>query len=383
MGPIRIATVRVCTEYLCTSSLFNPLTLTVPPLFRVLGIYNYLWTRLEAEEDACIVTQNNLFDDCCYEKCSLCQDYQLDQEALVVHDGISMGCSEIDNNYIGLNQIAQDSEQCAQIQQEHWNSCCYDIPCDLCMSGDSKYELLVDKPVMYMGVKRSCGDWSVLSEAELSQGDVCKATKNDLFDECCFKECSLCKDPGWAINWNHPLSYEGLASTCLDVYVNLRSEMVQDGDNRCQSIQFTLAQECCYKMPTNQCSLCQSSNGTYLNTNWNSEVDYQGERVTCGDVNALLSLEEIDSILCQSARDDLWLQCCTPQQGGNTGLGGILPTLAPGVSDSDESGWTGTSYDGGFDTTFFRRNGAQSLGSLYQLMSPFLGLVTTMFITYH
>jgi len=274
------------------------------------------------------------------------------------------------------------------------NDCCYDIPCDLCVSGESEYELLVDQHMLYMGDTRTCGEWSVLAEGELSQSDVCMTAKNDLFSNCCFKPCTLCKDAEHSINWNLPLTYEGLASTCLDVYLNLRSERLQEGDDRCQSIQFTVSDECCHKLPTNQCSLCQTSDGTYLNTNWNAEVNYLGEKVTCGDVNAKLSSEELDGILCLSARDDLWNQCCTPQLGGNTGLGGILPTeqndlgtLAPGVlvpqvSDSDESNQSpGASFDDGSFTTFHRRNGAHHSQLLYTVvMLPFI-VVATSFIS--
>jgi len=220
-----------------------------------------------------------------------------------------------------------------------------------------------------MGVERTCGDWSVLSERELSQSDVCKTTQNDLFDRCCFKQCSLC-DEGWAVNWNHPLTFNGLASTCLDVFMNLRNEGVQDGHDRCLSVRFTVSHECCYKMPTNQCSLCQASNGTFLNTNWNAEVVYQGQVASCGDVNALLSSEEIDSILCLSARDDFWNQCCTPQQGGNTGLGGILP-IVPEASDSTTPSNTGSGEDGtSFSSnTYFRRpSGTQYPRSLDSLI---------------
>lgn len=56
---------------------------------------------METEDDACLVTQNDLFEQCCYAKCTICEDYQLDQEAAVVHEGTSMGCSEIQNNFIG------------------------------------------------------------------------------------------------------------------------------------------------------------------------------------------------------------------------------------------------------------------------------------------
>lgn len=200
----------------------------------------------------------------------------------------------------------------------------------------------------------------------------------NLFDK---RECTLCKDPGRAVNWNYPLQYDGLASTCLDVYMNMRNEGVQDGDDVCQSIQFTLAHECCYEIPANQCSLCQSNNGTYLNTNWNSEVNYQGETVTCGDVNALLSAEELDNLICLSAREDLWNECCTPQEGGNTGMGGILPPLISDVSDSDtSSGQSGGSWGSdvsGFDgNVFFRRpNGTRSLQSSHTMSMIMMLLV--------
>lgn len=60
------------------------------------------------------------FVQCCYARCSICQDYQLDQEMFVTHDGSKMACSEIENHYMGMNQITKASEQCARIQQQHW-----------------------------------------------------------------------------------------------------------------------------------------------------------------------------------------------------------------------------------------------------------------------
>ena len=340
------------------------------------GIYNYLITRIETDDDTCIATTNDLFDECCYDKCSLCQDYQLDQEAVTVHNGTSMGCSEIENYFISLNQIRQGSEQCLSLQQTHFEDCCYDIPCNLCMTGDSTNELLIDEPVTFMGRNRTCGDVSVLVESEMSQSDVCKTTKSNISDRCCFKPCNIC-DQGWAMDWNHALSYEGLASTCLDVYTSLRSERVADGDDRCVSIQYTVSNECCYKMPTNQCALCQSSNGTFLNTNWNYEVTYLGATVTCGDISAMLSSEELDSAVCLTARDEFWNKCCVPQQGGYKGIGGVFPTLPPEVSehDSTESDPTGVSYgDEGF-ATFFRRSGAQGSRPGFSLMAlPFIAI---------
>ena len=297
------------------------------------GIHNHLSTRVETEEDVCIVAQNELFDECCYDKCSLCQNYQLNSEAVVMTgDGQQMGCAEIENNFIGLHQITQGSEECSILQQQYFNTCCYDIPCDLCEKDDTSYELLVQSSVMHQGRNRTCGEVAVLARDVLSQNDICKTTKYDIFGDCCYKQCNLCRDSDLAIDWNRKLTFNNLASTCKDVFMSLRSERIQEGDDRCLSVQYTVSRECCYKLPTNQCSLCQANNGTFLNTNWNAEVSYQGSQMTCGDVNAILSSEEVDGALCMVARENYWNKCCTPQEGGNINLP-ILPS--PGVSSDN------------------------------------------------
>lgn len=329
------------------------------------GIHNYLSTRVEADDNMCIGTQIDLFDICCYDKCRLCHDYQLDMEAVVEHDGNSMGCSEIENSVFVLNQTAHGTKECLATHKQHFDECCYDIPCSLCTIGDKRHELLVSDPVTFQGMTRTCGEVSVLMEAEMSQSEICKNTKHEVFDTCCFQQCELCTDPGWAVDWNRPLSYDGLASTCIDVYMNLRNEMVAAGDDRCLTVQHTLSEACCYKIPSNQCSLCQNSNGTFLNTNWNYEVTYQGASITCSDVSAMLSSEELDSLLCLSTRDQLWNDCCVPHEGGDSGLVGILPSLPPEVSDENEGGstsaWNPSEQDDLGLTTFFRRNASHRL----------------------
>jgi hypothetical protein len=321
------------------------------------GIHNHLATRIEMEDDMCLTTQNALFDSCCYDKCSLCENYQLDPNANVMHDGTSMGCSEFETNFFGLNEITRGSDECAMIQQQHFDDCCYDIPCQLCKSGDLRYELMTEEPVMYGNTNRTCGDVSVLLESHLSQSDMCLDTKDGIFDTCCFMQCKLCKEPTYAVNWNYNLNIEGLASTCMDVYTSLRSEGVHEGDDKCESIKFAVANECCYKLPTNQCALCLNSNGTFLNTNWNNEVEYQGVTRTCSDLNAILGSEELDSAICLMARDEYWNVCCLPQEGGNSdGIGEILASdSGPEIESDADSGGSANSFS---DTSGFGDFGA-------------------------
>ena len=210
----------------------------------------------------------------------------------------------------------------------------------------------------------------------MSQSDVCKTTKHDVFDSCCYKQCDLCGDPGWAIDWNQKLTYDNLASTCLDVFMNLRSERIQDGDDKCRSIQYTVSHECCYKLPTNQCFMCQASDGTFLNTNWNVEVSYQDKRMTCGDVNAILSSEEVDGELCLGARDSFWNECCTPQEGGKINL----PILPSGVSDNNDGSSKWSDYgDMGFGN-FIKRNGASSHSLCVSAALTLIGMATLLMI---
>lgn len=333
------------------------------------GIHNHLATRIETEDDMCLKSQNDLFELCCYDKCSLCENYQIDPNVNVIHDGTSMGCSEFETNFFGLNEITRGSDECSIIQQQHFNDCCYDIPCQLCQSGGLKYELMADKHVMYEGKNRTCGDASVLLEAHLSQTDMCLDAKDEIFDTCCFMQCKLCKEPAYAVNWNYDLQIEGLASTCMDVYTGLRSEGIKEGDDKCESIKFAVSHECCYKLPTNQCALCLNSNGTFLNTNWNNEVTYQGVTKTCSDVNAILGSEELDSAICLIARDEFWSACCLPQEGGNSDeIGDLLngDNEAGVVAETDSSYGGSSFYDtsgfGDFGNMYIRPSAATSLG---------------------
>ena len=271
------------------------------------GIHNHLATRVEMEDDMCLTTQSDLFGSCCYDKCNICENFQLNPNVNVVHEGTLMGCSEFDTNYFGLNEITRESDQCAMIQQQHFNDCCYDIPCQLCRFGDLSYELMTEELVMFKDRNRTCGDVSVLLESHLSQDDICLSTKDDIFGACCFVQCKLCEEPTYAVNWNYKLNIEGLASTCMDMYTSLRSEGIKDGDHKCESIKSTVSHECCYKLPKNQCAVCLNSEGTFVNTNWNNEVTYQGLRTTCSDLNAILSSEELDSAVI--------LECVLPPPG--------------------------------------------------------------------
>lgn len=225
-----------------------------------------------------------------------------------------MSCSEVENHFFSTERIAQGSEECNAIHEQHFDDCCYDIPCDLCMSETEQYNILTSSEVFFNGAARTCGDVSVLVKAEMSQSDVCTSARDDAFDTCCYKQCDLCDEPKWVVDWNHPLTFEGAESSCLDAYMMLYSEKVEEESDRCGWVRDTLGSECCYRLPSNQCSLCQTSDGKYLSTNWNYGVFYKDAAVTCGDVNALLSAEELDSDTCLVARDQLWDSCCVPHE---------------------------------------------------------------------
>ncbi len=97
---------------------------------------------------------------------------------------------------------------------------------------------------------------------------------------------------------------------------------------------------------------------------------HQGEKLTCGDINVLLSTEELVSILCLATRDNLWNPCCTPQQGGNAPLEfglSLEPEGSDSYGESCQLGWESWNSTAGkadkYGLGLLRHNKAQTCSS--------------------
>jgi len=142
----------------------------------------------------------------------------------------------------------------------------------------------------------------------MSQGNACLAAQENIFDTCCFQQCELCQ-LGASINWAAMSVFDGQSQSCTDIYWLLVSESVEAGSETCRGLS-QLSNDCCYQIPTQQCTLCKDSNGVTYNTRWNTDVTVNEITKTCGDFNTLLATQEDDSETCSMAKDEIFDDCC-------------------------------------------------------------------------
>jgi hypothetical protein len=272
-------------------------------------IFNTLFSREEHDSQTCSLIRQDLASQCCYNKCSLCGGMQTNAALSVVHDETKLGCSEFDSYIFASNMIEEGSSECKAFQDEHQEACCYDNSCSLCSKGDKVLTTKEDSRVQYGGAEVSCGEVANhLYLEEMSQGNACLAAQENVFSDCCFQQCELC-EAGGAVNWAAATTFNGQSQTCTDVYWLLVSEAVEAGTQTCNGLS-QVAKDCCYQIPSQQCTLCKDDNGVTYNTRWNTEVTVNGITKTCGDFTTLLATQENDGETCSKAKSEIFSDCC-------------------------------------------------------------------------
>jgi biotin carboxyl carrier protein len=272
-------------------------------------IFNALYTREEAESQTCSMVSADLASQCCYDKCSLCGNLQLDGSVTVDHSGTTFGCSEFDSFVFASNLITEGTEECSMFQAEYRDTCCYDVPCNLCSNGDKLFSIKEEASVSYGGSQTTCSDVSDFLSQDMSQSNNCLAAQENIFNDCCFQQCEMCPNAGESINWASTTTFNGVTQSCTDVYWMLINDGIETTNPVCNGVS-QLSSDCCFKMPTLQCTLCRDDNGVTYNTRWMEEVKVGGVTKTCGDFNTLLSTQEADSLTCTSAREAIFDACC-------------------------------------------------------------------------
>ena len=272
-------------------------------------IFNTLFSREEHNSETCSLIKQDLASQCCYNKCSLCGGLQTNAELTVMHDETQLGCSEFDSYIFASNLIEEGTGECKAFQDEHRETCCYDVQCSLCSKGDDIYTTKETSVVQFGGDSTTCGEVAnFLYQQEMSQGNACLAAQENIFSDCCFQQCELC-EAGATVNWAATTSFNGMDQSCTDVYWLLISESIEAGTQECSSMS-QVSNDCCYEVPSQQCTLCKDDNGANYNTRWNKEVTVNGMTKTCGDFNSLLATQENDSQTCSMAKDAIFNDCC-------------------------------------------------------------------------
>lgn len=272
-------------------------------------IFNALYTREEAESQTCSMVSADLASQCCYDKCDLCGGLQLDAATTVDHSGTMVGCSEFDSFIFASNLITEGTEECSAFQAEYRDTCCYDVPCKLCSREGEVYSIKEDASVTYGGTPTTCSDVSEFLSTDMSQSNTCLAAQENIFNDCCFQQCEMCPGAGESINWPATTTFNGVTQSCTELYYMLINDGIETTNPVCRGVS-QISNDCCFKVPTYQCTLCRDENGMTYNTRWMEEVKVGGVTRTCGDFNTLLSTQEADSLTCSTAREEIFDACC-------------------------------------------------------------------------
>ncbi|KAL9186471.1 hypothetical protein ACHAXT_005709 [Thalassiosira profunda] len=140
-------------------------------------------TRFEPSSEQCSDVMNQHFSDCCFEKCSLCGDSNLDWDA-------SVKCHELDSSIFVEQGIGADSSRCEMSQSFYSTACCIEAPenpCLLCRShAGAHFDMLGEALVSYDGERKTCLEvyHSLYSRREQSSTH-CLDAQHLLAGSCC------------------------------------------------------------------------------------------------------------------------------------------------------------------------------------------------------
>jgi chitinase len=140
------------------------------------------------DSEMCSDTQAVLFDDCCYEKCTLCGDKSLRYDATVKYNKQILSCSEL-GPLLTLGMVRDGSDQCNAIQSAYSNTCCFSPPkkrCSLCEHGSISLEINSHSFIKTRSSSIHCMNLADgLAEREEDGSPVCEESKLDYSTTCC------------------------------------------------------------------------------------------------------------------------------------------------------------------------------------------------------
>ena len=150
---------------------------------------NKISTRFEPDSAQCIDTKNEYFESCCFQKCSICGDSNLDWEATVYFSGEVTLCHELDGKIFVEEEIASDSRRCEMSQSFYTATCCIQAPekpCNLCSSNGIHFDMNSNTEVSYDGKVKTCLEvyHSLYSRRE-QFSEHCNDARGELFGQCC------------------------------------------------------------------------------------------------------------------------------------------------------------------------------------------------------
>jgi len=144
-------------------------------------------SEIESSE-VCSSTQSFLFDDCCYEKCTLCGNKSLRWDKIVKYNNEIISCNELSSIFT-MGIVRERSEQCDAMQSAYSNYCCFEPPkkkCGLCNLGSMSLEVNTHSFVKTKSSSLHCVNLSnALAEREEEGSKICEDSKLAYSMKCC------------------------------------------------------------------------------------------------------------------------------------------------------------------------------------------------------
>ncbi|KAL7531751.1 hypothetical protein ACHAXR_007497 [Thalassiosira sp. AJA248-18] len=280
------------------------------------GLVDQMMKPEENGGEKCVTTQDALFDECCYQQCSLCegkgikwwlefdepaddrgrkaQEKGEEGERAPMDRGEEAGAEEGDNELNDFQEseeekeeweedeeeeweeeekmktcssidaslyedfIEADTDQCQEIKSGYSSDCCYSFPtnpCGLCKQGDTMQTLLWAQEVEHEGRNVSCGVIDNILNAEEEGSPTCTSAKDTHFDDCCFDKCSLCDNAQLA--WDFVIDYyDDTTKTCGDIEAIFSANEIESNSKECTSNKADYQDLCCFTPPISPCELC-------------------------------------------------------------------------------------------------------------------------------
>ena len=149
-----------------------------------------------------------------FERCNVCGDSQLDWEATVYRTGENMPCYEFDKIF-QQNSVSTGSTDCTLTQDLYKNECCIDppdVPCNLCQSGSTYYQLNSDVSVSYDGKPHSCLEvYANLFSRRDESSEHCTKAQGELLSQCCDLSTGITMSDPDSIQSNNAGDIQGVA----------------------------------------------------------------------------------------------------------------------------------------------------------------------------
>ena len=187
----------------------------------------------------------------------------------------STTCGDVD--YDAFLYVPRKSEACDAAQLAHEKDCCYNYPdnqCWLCQKDSVFFTVRSDLNVTLVdGSEASCDLVDKMLSPSEASSQRCITSRDSYFDDCCYRQCSLCEGLGlkWWVEFDNLAEIERSLEdynstdtnstegppTCSSIDSSLYQDYVEDGTDQCAEIKSIYTSECCYSYPTIPCGLCQ------------------------------------------------------------------------------------------------------------------------------